>query len=181
MACQIKEKGMQLINLIRLVFKKLKRWLFLMALTSSLLGMELVFAVTEYRFERMWPRLEQPWYFASPLGLAITSDGSIYVADSFNDRIQQFTGQGGFIRKWGRQGLEEGQFLSPDDVVVALDGSVYVVESGNSRIQQFNAEGDFIRTWGSFGSGDGQFESPQGIAVAPDDSIYVADTSNYRI
>lgn len=37
-----------------------------------------------YVFERMWPTLQQPWYFYLPHGLATDSSGNIYVADTFN-------------------------------------------------------------------------------------------------
>ncbi|HIQ04412.1 MAG TPA: hypothetical protein EYH31_01805, partial [Anaerolineae bacterium] len=46
--------------------------------------------------------------FNEPRGIAIGSDGRIYVADTFNNRIQQFTTDGVFIRTWGSQGTGEG-------------------------------------------------------------------------
>ena len=32
----------------------------------------------EYRFERLWPQLEQPWYFSSPPSLAIATNGNAH-------------------------------------------------------------------------------------------------------
>lgn len=43
-----------------------------------------------YRFVDMWPRLPQPWYF-SPEGIAIDSQGNIYIADTYKHQIQKFT------------------------------------------------------------------------------------------
>ena len=92
----------------------------------------------EYRFERLWPKLEQPWYFNQPQGIAVAPDSSVYIADSWNNHIQQFTAEGLFIRMWGSKGLtEEGQFNDPKGITVAADGSVYVADTGNHRIQKF--------------------------------------------
>ena len=38
-------------------------------------------AQTTYQFERMWPTLLQPWYLDFPDGIAVHSDGSVYVVD----------------------------------------------------------------------------------------------------
>ena len=134
-----------------------------------------------YEFERMWPVLEQPWYFNWPHGVAFDSRGYIYVADSDNHRIQKFTSDGQFIAKWGSLGGGEGQFNWPGGVTVDGSGYVYVVDSGNHRIQKFTSSGQFIATWGSYGDEEGQFISPLGITVDSSDNVYVADTFNYRI
>ena len=114
-------------------------------------------------------------------GLAIASNGNVYVSDRHNHSIRQFNAQGGFIRKWGNEGNGDGQFNEPADVVAAQDGSIYVADSGNNRIQHFTADGEFIRAWGQKGSGDGQFNQPEGLAVSLEGIVYVADTQNQRI
>jgi tripartite motif-containing protein 71 len=84
-----------------------------------------------------------------------------------------------FIRKWGANGVAEGQFLSPG--AIAIDGNqVYVVDQGNNRLQVFDANGSFLRKWGSAGPGDGQFNAPSGLAVA-DGQVYVTDGLNNRV
>jgi len=135
----------------------------------------------EYRFERLWPRLEQPWYFQNPSDLAIALDGSVYVVDSGNNRIQQFSAQGGFILSWGNEGSGDGQFNQPQGISIAPDGSVYVSDTKNNRIQKFDPQGKFLQTWGNEGTVEGQFNSPIGIAVTSDGSVYVADSGNNRI
>ena len=134
-----------------------------------------------YEYERMWPVLEQPWYFNDPRGIAIDSSGYVYVADTLNNRIQKFTPNGQFVSKWGSLGREDGQFNEPYGIAVEKSGYVYVVERGNARIQKFTSNGNFVTKWGSEGSGDGQFNWPYGIAVDRNDYIYVADTGNARI
>jgi DNA-binding beta-propeller fold protein YncE len=50
-----------------------------------------------YKFERMWPTLQQPWYSSKPRDIAVDSDGYVYMADSWNHRIQKFTADGQFV------------------------------------------------------------------------------------
>lgn len=58
--------------------------------------------------------------FDLPLGIAVDGSGNVYVADSSNDRIQQFTSSGTFVTKWGVLGSGDGHFNFPRGV--AVDG-----------------------------------------------------------
>ena len=74
--------------------------------------------------------------------------GSVYVTDSGNHRIQQFSKNGTFITTWGSEGDANSQFKSPSGIAVnPVSGSVYVADTGNDRIQQFSQNGTFITTW----------------------------------
>ncbi|MDQ7831503.1 MAG: hypothetical protein RDU30_07220 [Desulfovibrionaceae bacterium] len=115
--------------------------------------------------------------FSRPEAVAVAADGSVYVADSGNNRIQKFSADGVFLTKWGSQGTGDGQFDVPVSVAVAPDGSLYVGESGNKRIQKFSSDGTFLTRWGP----EGEFGRFFTIAVAMDGSVYVADTLNNRI
>ena len=46
--------------------------------------------------------------FKFPVGVAVASDGSVYVADAGNYRVQKFTAEGVFISKWGAEGTGDG-------------------------------------------------------------------------
>lgn len=159
-------------------------------------GISLSYASTdvEYRFERLWPKMDKNWYFNRPRGIAAGSSAYVYVADSFNNQVQVLTSEGEFIRSWGSIGSGDGNFNRPVALAVAADNSVYVVDQYNNRIQQFNAKGDFIRKWGGTGTGTddqgladgsgsnkGEFKAPQGIAVAANGNVIVADAGNHRI
>ncbi|MGH9910587.1 MAG: 6-bladed beta-propeller, partial [Nitrososphaerales archaeon] len=105
----------------------------------------------------------------------------VYVADTFNSRIQKFNSSGNFLTKLGSFGSGNGQFIAPHGVALDSSGNLYVADTNNNRIQKFGSSGNFITTWGTTGSGDGQFSSPRGIAVDSSDNLYVTDTGNNRI
>ena len=76
-----------------------------------------------YRFERMWPTLQQPWYFGMPQNAAIDNRGYVYVADSGNNRIRKFTSDGQFIKNWGTYGTANGEFDRPGGIAVDNKGN----------------------------------------------------------
>ncbi len=136
---------------------------------------------TRYLFERLWPTLAQPWYFNSPAGLACDASGNVYIADSFNKRVQKFSAQGHFITMWNGTASGGAVFTMPQDVAVDLDGHVYVVDSLACTVRVFTPWGDEITAFGAPGGAAGQFNGPQGIAVDMLGRVYVADTQNHRI
>ncbi len=128
--------------------------------------------------------------FQSPQGIAVAADGSIYVADSLNHRIQKFDPNGQFVKALGglAQSTQPGLFTEPWDVAAAPDGSIYVADTWNHRVQHFNADGAYVSTWGSEGNTGGQatgdpgvFFGPRGIAVDSEGRVLVSDTGNKRV
>jgi DNA-binding beta-propeller fold protein YncE len=95
-------------------------------------------AVT-YDFVRQFGNQGPIRTFALPAGVAVGSDGSVYVADTFNNRIQRFTNTGGFVGKWGSYGFGNGQFAIPEAVAVNKSGEIYV--AGENRIEEFQPSG----------------------------------------
>jgi RHS repeat-associated protein len=103
--------------------------------------------------------------FSGPLGIATDAEGHVWVADSGNNRVQEFDGKGEFIRQFGSKGSGNGQFSLPRGIAVDAKGNVWVADTGNNRVQEFNAEGKYLSQFGSEGTGNGQFKKPRGIAV----------------
>ena len=119
--------------------------------------------------------------FNSPEAIAVDENGTVYVADSGNDRIQVFDNHGTFIRQWGGVGSANGQFQYPVGVAVG-PASVYVVDSDNDRVQVFDRQGNFGSQFGTAGmGGSGTFKSPWGIALDTAGRIYVTDNQAWLV
>ncbi|MEK6256128.1 MAG: TIGR03663 family protein, partial [Chloroflexota bacterium] len=123
--------------------------------------------------------------FNEPWGIAVSPDGEfVYVADTWNNRVQKFSAAGEYITEWGEfaQGLTDFGFWGPRDVAVDGDGNVYVSDTGNKRVGVYTADGEFISSIGGFGLDLGQFDEPVGLAIDRDNGLlYVADTWNQRV
>jgi tripartite motif-containing protein 71 len=132
-----------------------------------------------------WSITGEPNPFSRPIGVAIDSQGDVYVMDAGNSRVQKFDRNGKFLLIWGSKGNGDGQFdLSmPDEGTIALDnaGNVYVDDASNFRIQKFDAQGKFLAKWGSFGSSNGQFIEIADIAIDDQGHVYVSDYQNDTI
>jgi DNA-binding beta-propeller fold protein YncE len=116
-------------------------------------------------------------------GIAVDqSDGSVYVVDSNNGRVQKFTSAGVFVSEFATAGSGDGELSGAQGVAVdPLDGSVYVADTGNQRVEKFTAAGAYVSQFGSEGAGDGQFEGPTRVAVDSTGRVYVVDSGNARV
>lgn len=125
--------------------------------------------------------------FSQPNDIAIDRTGAIYVADKSNNRIQQFTITGEFVRKFAVTGsgdsrfTEAPQFNGPSGIAIDGAGDLFVSDEFNHRIQKFRPNGAFITSFGWKGATTGQLNRPFGLAVDGKGQVFVADRDNHRI
>jgi hypothetical protein len=118
---------------------------------------------------------------SSESGVAVSSAShDVYVADTGNFRVDQFTSSGGFVRAWGWgvgdglpmfetctlacqagvSGSGAGQFTKPTFIAVdnsagASKGDVYVGDMGDGLVSKFSSEGVLLESWGTKGQLNG--------------------------
>ena len=125
--------------------------------------------------------------FNYPTDVAIAPNGTLYIADGYNDRVQAFSPDGRFSHKWGGPfglnvfGPFNGWFAVVTSVAVDKNGNVFAADFYNHRIQKFEPDGSFLASFGTEGGGSGKFNYPIAVSIAPDGSIFVADYGNNRI
>jgi tripartite motif-containing protein 2/3/tripartite motif-containing protein 71 len=119
--------------------------------------------------------------FSYPSGVACDSTGNVYVADSGNNRIQVFTADMKFQRKFGCRGEGDGELDWPAGVAVDSRGMVFVSEVGNSRVSVFTTQGQFVVSFGKHGKKLGEFQEPRSLTVDDCGVLYVCDSDNDRI
>ena len=109
--------------------------------------------------------------FDAPFGIALRD--VMYVADTWNHRIQKLTLSGSFISKFGAKGSGDGMLLNPHSVCVGHDGRVFVADSDNSRVSVFSEDGSFLY---HIGASSNELGHPWGLAFDPSGNLHVADS-----
>lgn len=116
-----------------------------------------------------------------PTGVAIDSDGFLYVADTKNDRIQKFDGSGKFVAMQKGEKESNTKLHLPSSVTIGPDGLLYVADRGNSRIVVLDKDLEYIRSFGSAGYGLGSLHDPWDTAFDDQGFIYITDRRQHCI
>jgi sugar lactone lactonase YvrE len=134
-----------------------------------------------------------------PTGITLSPDGSLYFADTINNRIRRVspagiitTVAGNGVAGYGGDGgpATQAALNYPWGVAVGPDGSLYIADSQNQSIRRVGPDGIITTVAGNGVNGYGGdggpptqavLSYPRRVAVGPDGNIYFADSGNVRI
>jgi streptogramin lyase len=127
--------------------------------------------------------------FNGPIGVAVGKDGSIFVADTYNDRIRAIApnGQVRTLAGGAEAGFADGngaeaRFDTPCGIAVAKDGTLIVADTGNRRIRRVAPDGQVTTFAGTGETSDGTlpeaaFYEPIAVTTRDDHSFYIAEAA----
>ena len=147
-------------------------------------------------------RLAREAILEQPLGVLASTDGSVYIADTYNDRIRRVAVDGtittvagtgsGETREFG-DGLpaNQAQLRLPRSIKFGPDGALWIADTNNYRIRRIVPTGIIGTVAGGGGAFDNprddvpalgaQFGAPMDVAIDANGTYFVADFSANRI
>jgi DNA-binding beta-propeller fold protein YncE len=119
--------------------------------------------------------------FANPTNVAVDRQGNIYVADTFNCRVQILDPAGKCLRAFGTRGDRPGEFIRPKGIAVDSEGHVYVADAEFNNFQVLSPEGQPLLAVGKLGVARGEFGLIAGLHIDSKDRIYTTEMYIGRI
>lgn len=130
--------------------------------------------------------------FNAPVGVAVSKDGKIYVADTYNDKIRLIENGKVITLAGNSKGFSDGigsqaLFDTPCGLAIFPDGSLLVADTGNRRLRRIEADGTTTTIAGT-GEQDSvddfplqaKFVEPTAITVDENGAVYVTDGNSVR-
>ncbi|HTR25782.1 MAG TPA: SMP-30/gluconolactonase/LRE family protein [Terriglobales bacterium] len=125
--------------------------------------------------------LTAPGTFSLPTGVALDHNGNVYVTDTFNDRVEIFDPDGGFISTFGKNGDGPADFERPKGIAIDGDGHIWVADSAQDRVKVFSREGRLLIYFGEHGEYPGRFMCVYDIAIDKNNRVFTTEMFPGRV
>lgn len=118
-----------------------------------------------------------PTQLNDPLDAKFDANGTLFVADTTNNRIQKYTNH-----SLTGTTLSNLTLSSPTAIYIKNTNLIYILDSGNYRVQQWNNT-IVVTVAGGNGSGTtpNKIGQSYGLYVDNDDNIYISEHTNHRV
>ena len=119
-------------------------------------------------------------HWSGPESIAVDRQGSVYVTDPADYRVEKFDANGNYLSQWGSKGTGDGQFLLVIGLAVDQQGHVYITDNQanaggpTNQVSKFDGSGKFLMKWGETGMDLGKFNFIWGIAIDNQGNLYIA-------
>lgn len=137
----------------------------------------------------------------SPRGIAVASNGDIYIGDRSNNKVRRVIALTGLIATYAGTGIAGysgdgaaallARMDRPQGIHLASNGDLYIADANNDVIRRVAALTGVITTFAGTGaagfSGDGgaatsaQLNAPEAVHMSSAGDLYIADTGNHRV
>jgi DNA-binding beta-propeller fold protein YncE len=117
--------------------------------------------------------------FSGVWGISTDSFRNLYVADTFNRRVQKLDPEGAFVLEWNRLGNDA--FVKPTGVFVDSRDIVYVCDSLAQSVGLFDTDGTLLQRW-DLAEMLPMATEPEDIVIdAEGRHVYIAEVRNHRV
>jgi DNA-binding beta-propeller fold protein YncE len=117
--------------------------------------------------------------YTGPSGVAVGPDGSVFVVDPGNGRIQKFAPDGAYLATIGAGQIEADDMFGATGIAVDAAGTIYLAD--RSQIRLFNSDGSARAAWPLHTQAGRDGTSAEWIAVDAAGAVYVSDHLNNLI
>jgi tripartite motif-containing protein 71 len=105
--------------------------------------------------------------------IAFAPDGSFYVLDVGNHRVEHFDRERKFISAWGGFGNNPGKFIDPIGLAVNSKGVIYVIDDKRNVVERYDPDGTVLGQINPYQDAPTGYESAATFVVDADGNVYI--------
>jgi DNA-binding beta-propeller fold protein YncE len=118
--------------------------------------------------------------FQFPYGITGDTNGNVYVADLYNNRISIFDSKGKFLNYFTDKNKKPDFLKSPGGLRI-YDNHLWVTDIQLGKVFEFNLNGKKLLEISTATAKDDTLNAPNAVAIDSNQNIYVSDTGNQRL
>ena len=107
-------------------------------------------------------------------GIAFAPDGSFFVLEAGNRRVQKFDRNRRFVKSWGGFGTGPGNYSDPVDIGVGPDGNVYVLDDIRGVVEKYDTNGNVLGQIAVFSNTSPGFNKSNAFAIDQRGNLYIS-------